>query len=123
MKVAYRPYAVRFLTGKANVPHVKAVRVGDRPAILFSREDLTAGLVGQPVGGVIGYTPATATELMRRFVLRAAGMKDPAPAATQPSTKPAKGKKKATPTFEIPPDIASKPATPAPAASEGTGLE
>jgi hypothetical protein len=129
MKVGYRTYAMRVLTGKTNVPRIKAVRVGDRPAILFSREDLSAGLVGQSVGGVVGYNPATATELMRRFVLRAAGMKLPdAPATSQPTTKPAKGKsKKQAPTFEIPPDTASAQpppaAKPAPAATEGSGLD
>ena len=46
MKIAYRTFAQKHLVGKTNVPHLKAVRVGDRPAILFSREDLSAGLVG-----------------------------------------------------------------------------
>lgn len=133
MKVAYRPYAQRMLAGKMNVPHIKAVRVGDRPAILFSREDLSAGLVGQSVGGVLGYTPASATELVRRFVFRAAGMKLPEPA--QPTSKPAKSddkakkeKKEKKPAAEAPDVVKNEPAKaepakPAPAATEGSGLD
>ena len=128
LKVAYRPHASRVLTGKMNVPRLKAVRVGDRPAILFSREDMTAGLVGQSVGGIVGYAPATATELMRRIVLRAAGMTMPEPPSTQPAKPKGKGKKKApkTPTFEVPPVDAPKTPTAdktPPAGTEGTGIE
>lgn len=96
MKIAYRPFAQKYLTGKANVPHLKAVRVGDRPAILFSREDLSAGMVGNKVGGIIGYRPATATQLMRRIVLRAAGIELKTPVAAkipEPSKKPAVAEK------------------------------
>ena len=42
------------VAGHAVETAVKAVRVGDRPAILFSREDLTAGMLGTTVGGIIG---------------------------------------------------------------------
>ncbi len=72
LKIAFRRDAQKSMTGQSNAPRLKAIRLGDRPAILFSREDLSAGLVGQPVGGVVGYTPATATELMRRMIRRAA---------------------------------------------------
>jgi hypothetical protein len=95
MKFSYRPFGQAQLQGKLNAPHLKAVRVGDRPAILFSREDLSAGMLGTSVGGIIGYSPVTATDLVRRIVLRAAA-REPAPAkakakvvATQPKAKPA----------------------------------
>jgi hypothetical protein len=123
IKVSYRAFGQAQLQGKLNAPHLKAVRVGDRPAILFSREDLSAGMLGTGVGGIIGYSPASATDLVRRIVLRAAA-KEPAPAkiaATQPKGKAvAKGKaaKGAKPTD---PATAGKPGT-APAPS-GDGLD
>lgn len=79
LRVAYRATAQKAV-GKSDAPRIKAVSVGGRPAVLFSREDLTAGLVGQPVGGVFGYTPTAATELVRRIVLNATGAKKPAKA-------------------------------------------
>jgi hypothetical protein len=98
VKIAYRAFAQKHLVGKANVPHLKAVRVGDRPAILFSREDLSAGLVGHSVGGIVGYQPTTATQLMRRILLRAAGieLQTPAPAKkSETAKKPAVAEKNA----------------------------
>ena len=37
--------------------------------IIVSGEDLSTGLVGQQVDGIYGYTPACATEIVRRIVL------------------------------------------------------
>ena len=47
--------------------------MGDRVAVFFSREDLSAGLVGNDVDGILGYTPDTATAIMRNVLLYAAG--------------------------------------------------
>lgn len=69
LKVAYRASAQKALTGKTAAPRIKAISLGGRPTVLLSREDLSAGLVGQLVDGVLGYTPAAATELMRRILL------------------------------------------------------
>jgi hypothetical protein len=87
LRVAYRA-AARKSVGKADAPRVKAILAGDRPAVLFSREDLSAGLVGQPVAGVHGYTPAAATELMRRVLLNATG----SPPKDSGGARPAKSK-------------------------------
>jgi hypothetical protein len=125
--VSYSPFGQAQLQGKLNAPHLKAVRVGDRPAILFSREDLSAGMLGTGVGGIIGYSPASATDLVRRIVLRAAA-KEPAPAklaTTQPKGKAtvAKGGKAAKGATK-PADTATagKPAT-KPPTSGGDGLD
>ena len=91
LRVAYRPFAQKTLAGRADSPHLKAILVKGRPAVLFSREDLSVGLVGHPVGGVIGYEPATATQLVRRVVLNAAGVKSHDP-TTKPATKPVAAK-------------------------------
>ena len=88
LKVAYRAAAQKALTGKTDAPRVKAVIVRGRPAVVFSREDLSAGLVGQPVGGVLGYSPESATELMRRIVLN--GARSGAPAPKSPKSRVSK---------------------------------
>ncbi len=66
--VRYRPYA-RLMLGKLNVPQVKAVTVKGRPAVYYSREDLSGGLVGEDVDGIVGYDPATATDIMAGILL------------------------------------------------------
>jgi hypothetical protein len=70
--VRYRDFA-RKIVGNSSVPRLQAIEVKDRVAVIYSREDVSAGLVGEGVDGIIGYEPATATELMIRIVLNAAG--------------------------------------------------
>jgi hypothetical protein len=64
----YRTFALQALRG-ARGPQVRAIEQNGRIAALFSREDLTVGLVGQDVDGIYGYTPATATALMQNMLL------------------------------------------------------
>jgi len=52
---------------------IQAMRIGGREAVFFSDEDLSAGLLGQPVDGIIGYDPPTAIALMERMILYGAG--------------------------------------------------
>jgi hypothetical protein len=59
--------------------------VNKRTALFFSAEDLSTGLVGQPVDGILGYDPDSSTKLMARMVLYSSGIKV-APPSTQPST-------------------------------------
>ena len=68
--VKYRPFAAD-ARGKLTAPRLRGVRVGDRWAVLYSDDDLSAGLVGEQVDGILGYDPATATEIVRRVVLYA----------------------------------------------------
>ena len=53
------------------MPQLRGILIGGRLDVIFSREDLSAGLVGEPVDGVMGSTPASATELMSDIVLYA----------------------------------------------------
>jgi len=57
---------------KKNEPNLCAVVIAGRPAVLFSREDLTAGLVGCEAYGCDGYRPESAFEILRNIVLCAA---------------------------------------------------
>jgi len=66
--VRYRRAArVRF--GSMRAPRIDAVVLNGRPAVLLSKDDLTAGLVGYPCYTCVGYSPESAAELMRNMVL------------------------------------------------------
>ncbi len=89
----YRKYAKRLLTGSLHDPRICGIAVaGGRIGVFYSREDLTAGLVGEPVDGVVGYEPAAATELMADLVMYATTNtpKDPTPAKPLATGKTAK---------------------------------
>ena len=115
--VEYRTFARKTL-GNIHTPRLRGADVGGRLGIVVSDEDLSAGLVGQPVDGVVGYVPtgnalpaaakapaertaAGATELMSNVVLYASGVRPPAEVAAKPDA----AKKPADPT--------KKPAEPA----------
>jgi hypothetical protein len=64
----WRLYA-RNRLGPLHGPLVRAIEEGDRATLFYSRQDLSAGMVGQSVDGIVGYSPATATAIMRNIVL------------------------------------------------------
>ncbi|HEY2587210.1 MAG TPA: DUF4159 domain-containing protein [Tepidisphaeraceae bacterium] len=66
--VAYRPFARKSVVGNLKQPRIRAIQQGSRTACFYSPDDLSEGLVGQPVDGVIGYTPDVATSIMRNIV-------------------------------------------------------
>ncbi len=68
-KVKYRRATRQRLRKKQ--PNLKAVLVGNRVAVIFSREDLTAGLVGYPAYGCDGYQPDSAFEIVRNIAVYA----------------------------------------------------
>jgi hypothetical protein len=65
--VDYRAYA-RNVLSDIHMPRVVGIRQGGRIVAYYSREDLSAGLVGQPTDGIVGYAPATATAIMRNII-------------------------------------------------------
>lgn len=67
--VAYRRTATQHLTGDLKAPRLRAIPIEKRLGVIVSREDLSTGLVGQSVDGVVGYDPASATALMRNIIL------------------------------------------------------
>jgi hypothetical protein len=68
-KFDYRNFARGKRVGRLNTPRLAAVEANGRVVAYFSREDLSGGLVGQPVDGILGYTPETATDLMRNLLV------------------------------------------------------
>ncbi len=77
----YRKFAVAKL-GALNAPRVRGMEQGGRVRVFLSEEDLSAGLVGEQVDGIVGYNPTSATDIMRGIVRYATGMKAPAPTTT-----------------------------------------
>ncbi len=69
-KAHYRS-RTRGMLGNTTQPELRAVLLDDRPAVIFSRHDLTAGLVGYSSHAVDGYTPESAYEIMRNIALTA----------------------------------------------------
>ena len=71
-KVQYRLFAAKTL-GNETAPRLRAIPgKGDKPAVILSNEDLSVGLNGSPVGGILGYSPDDATKLMESILLYAA---------------------------------------------------
>lgn len=113
--VTFRRSAVGTRVGKSTSPRLAGISFGKRTGVFFSRDDLSAGMVGEGVEGVFGYTPASATELVHNIVLYAAvGGNFPKP-ATKPTTGPATGPTTAPVTASTAPAPPVAPAT-APAA-------
>jgi hypothetical protein len=81
-KVAYRR-VTRVKMGRNENANLRVVVLDDRPAVFFSPEDITAGLVGYPSHTIDGYAPESAWPLMRNMILVAAGVEDAGKNATQ----------------------------------------
>jgi hypothetical protein len=69
--VAMRDWARANLGGDTRNARLRGITFGGRLGVVYSREDLSTGLVGHPVDGIIGYQPKTATELMEKILLHA----------------------------------------------------
>ena len=65
----YRTYAIEKLGSEALHFRLCGLRIDGKLGVIYSNEDLSVGLVGQPVDGILGYQPATATALVERLIL------------------------------------------------------
>ena len=68
LELEFRREAKARLKGKEGL-QLKGIRLGRRWGVIICPVDLSAGLVGQSVQGVAGYTPPAATELVRRILV------------------------------------------------------
>jgi hypothetical protein len=67
------------------LPQLRGMDVKGRTAVLFSREDLSTGMVGESVGGVLGYAPKSATAIVQHLLCSTAPAKAAEPkAAAEP---------------------------------------
>ncbi|HET6247482.1 MAG TPA: DUF4159 domain-containing protein [Tepidisphaeraceae bacterium] len=73
--VHYRVFARAALVGNQKEPRIRGILAPDgaRVGVFYSREDLTGGLVGEAVDGIVGYDPQSAIQLMRSMILYADG--------------------------------------------------
>jgi hypothetical protein len=63
----------RVRLGETDRANLRTVLVEDRPAVIYSPEDISAGLLGVPAYTIDGYAPESAWRLMRNIVLWASG--------------------------------------------------
>jgi Domain of unknown function (DUF4159) len=89
--IEYRTFARQVLGHDIHSAHLRGITIGGRLAVIYSREDLSEGLVGEPIDGVVGYSPKVATALMSDALLLGA-FGPSAPAASAPTPKPAAAK-------------------------------
>lgn len=68
LEIEYRRFA-RSNSKEATGLQLQGIRVGRRYAIILSPFDLSAGLTGQSIDGVMGYSASTATEIVRRIIV------------------------------------------------------
>ena len=86
---AFRAFSRTVLAGSdLKEFRLRGVTLPARGNLFFSREDLSAGLVGQPVDGVFGYAPETALDLVTRVALWSLGDRPPPTGAAAPALKP-----------------------------------
>ena len=83
-KTKFRRGLAAALGAASDEPRLRAVSVDGRLAIMYSQDDLTAGLVGYEHHGIDGYTPQAAWALMTNILCHAAGVNRGA--ETQPTT-------------------------------------
>jgi hypothetical protein len=102
--IVFRSFARGKVPRGQNTPLLRGITVKGRLAVILSREDLSGGIVGESIDGILGYAPESATQIMTNVVLFANGGAKPLP---PPSAKPA-----------APPAKPAAPAPPKPAASK-----
>ena len=76
----------RKLLGQLAASRLRGIEVNKHMAIFWSPEDPSAGLVGEPIDGIYGYDPATATRIMEDIILFATAGPRAEPAAVPPPT-------------------------------------
>lgn len=69
--VTYRSIMRTKLTGDVKTPRLRGFEQKGRIVAFYSREDLSHGLLGVPVDGVLGYSPQSATAIMRNIIVYA----------------------------------------------------
>ena len=67
LEIAYRTEAMKTL-GTAREPRIRGIDREGRLAVIYSPHDLSVGLVGMPVAGIVGYAPETATGIVARVI-------------------------------------------------------
>lgn len=72
-EIHFRAFARQALVGKTTEPRSAILTDAQRVGVFYSREDLSAGLVGEQVDGIFGYSPQTAAQMMESMILYSDG--------------------------------------------------
>jgi len=67
-RVTWRPYALQIFGTEERANRLRATRIEGEPRVLFSREDLSHGLLDQPCWGIVGYTPNSARHILNNII-------------------------------------------------------
>jgi hypothetical protein len=67
-EIAWRTFS-KATVGNLKGGRLRGLKIKDRIAVIYSPEDLSVGLVGQPIDGINGYEPKTASALMADALL------------------------------------------------------
>ncbi len=67
-RVQYRPFALEQFGSRELTPRLRAMGIEGEPRIIFSREDLTHGLLDQPGWNIVGYNPQSARDLFGNII-------------------------------------------------------
>ncbi|MGF1632288.1 MAG: DUF4159 domain-containing protein [Phycisphaerae bacterium] len=67
-KIDYRLHTRREVVGALRGSRLRGITLDGRLAVVFSSEDLSTGMVGMPVDGIIGYAPQTARDLTKAIL-------------------------------------------------------
>jgi hypothetical protein len=86
--IGYRMYARQLQPGELKGTRLSGIEINGRLAVIFSPEDLSVGMVGQPVDGINGYDPKSAMGLVRNVLLHVASGGGVTTAPATSSTKP-----------------------------------
>jgi hypothetical protein len=70
-EVGYRNFARHVLMENLKMPRIRGMKIEGRIGVFYSAEDISAGMVGEPVDGIVGYDPDSATSLMEHMILYA----------------------------------------------------
>ncbi len=67
LKIEYRPFNIMSI-GNLSGPAIRGIEKDGRVIAMLSREDLSAGWLGIPTDGIVGYKPASARALMTQIL-------------------------------------------------------
>ncbi len=72
-RLEYRPYAREVFAAHDTTPRLRGIVIDGEARVLFSREDISHGLLDQPSWGITGYAPESSRNLLGN-ILEYAGM-------------------------------------------------
>ena len=90
-----------------NRPDLRGIQTGNRLGVIFSRQDITGGLLGIPMYDCSGYAPESAYQIMRNAVLYSAKDAKLTQDATTPAADKLTAKKRARAEARTNPGVAS----------------